>query len=406
MITRHRCPRGRSRPSWRFGVTALGLAALGANVVSGCGVTRVTGSGATARVGVLRASLATSIETTAGSWATIPMGHLDQPLNTFWQLFFRPPGATLWSDQASALAVATNGGLIVASRGSASLVVGIRPTNYLDYSPLIVTSDARSWSPEGPIGALADEPDALAIAGGGEAMALTSDGSSTRVILSRGRLASWRQIATEQGLARSQAGHLCGPVLLTAVGYAAGQGLIGASCRRDGIIGIFTLRQGTWRLVGPRLPQLSRNSTAEVLGLQAGNGGLCALVGVTAGASAGVVVACTSGSELKWDVSPVMSIVGRQHVVSFGSAGRLGLYVLTSGSADGHLLAVSGQTETSWRRLPSPPSRTAVVVFDPAGRVDALAADDTSFTDWRLVGGDNWKRVQQVRVPIQFGSSG
>ena len=291
-------------------------------------------------------------------------------------------------------------------RGSASLVVGIRPTNYLDYSPLIVTSDARSWSPEGPIGALADEPDALAIAGGGEAMALTSDGSSTRVILSRGRLASWRQIATEQGLARSQAGHLCGPVLLTAVGYAAGQGLIGASCRRDGIIGIFTLRQGTWRLVGPRLPQSSRNSTAEVLGLQAGNGGLCALVGVTAGASAGVVVACTSGSELKWDVSPVMSIVGRQHVVSFGSAGRLGLYVLTSGSADGHLLAVSGQTETSWRRLPSPPSRTAVVVFDPAGRVDALAADDTSFTDWRLVGGDNWKRVQQVRVPIQFGSSG
>jgi len=366
----------------------------------------VTGSGATARVGVLRASLATSIETTAGSWATIPMGHLDQPLNTFWQLFFRPPGATLWSDQASALAVATNGGLIVASRGSASLVVGIRPTNYLDYSPLIVTSDARSWSPEGPIGALADEPDALAIAGGGEAMALTSDGSSTRVILSRGRLASWRQIATEQGLARSQAGHLCGPVLLTAVGYAS---------RARAHRGELSPRRHHRHLHLAPGHLASRRAAAAAVVAQldcrsAGSAGgqwrpVCARRSHRRGLRR-VVVACTSGSELKWDVSPVMSIVGRQHVVSFGSAGRLGLYVLTSGSADGHLLAVSGQTETSWRRLPSPPSRTAVVVFDPAGRVDALAADDTSFTDWRLVGGDNWKRVQQVRVPIQFGSSG
>ena len=38
---------------------------------------------------VIATSLATSIETSAGTWAVVPMGHLDQPLNTFWQLFFR-----------------------------------------------------------------------------------------------------------------------------------------------------------------------------------------------------------------------------------------------------------------------------------------------------------------------------
>ena len=99
------------------------------------------------------------------------MGHLDQPLNTFWQLFFRPRGGRFWSDQAAALAVATNGGLVLVRRGAGSSI-GIRAVNKLDYSPLIVTSDARSWSPAGPIGALADEPDALAISAGGEAMAL------------------------------------------------------------------------------------------------------------------------------------------------------------------------------------------------------------------------------------------
>ena len=55
---------------------------------------------------------------------------------------------------------------------------------------------------------------------------------------------------------------------------------------------------------------------------------------------------------------------------------------------------------------PSPPARTAVVVFGPAGRLDALAVDGTSFTDWLLAGGDRWKKVQELHVAIQFGSSG
>ena len=406
MTTGPHSPRARSGPSWRFLAEVLALAALGVSAVSGCGATPVAGSGARPSTPVIRASLATSIETSAGSWATVAMGHLDQPLNTFWQLLFRPPGAALWSDRASALAVATNGGLVVATHSGRSLAIGIRPTNHLDYSPLIVTSDARSWLPAGPIGALADEPDALALAAGGEAMALVSDGRVTRVLASPGGLASWRQIATEDGLATSAAGRSCGLVSLLAVGYAAGQGLIGAGCSRDGIVGIFASRRSAWRLVGPRLPQSLRNSSAEVLGLQTTTRGLCALVGVTVRRSTKVVAACTSGNGLKWRVSPALSLAGPQHVVSFGPAGDLGLFVMISGSAHRDILAVLGEPDVSWRTLPSPPARTAVVVFGPAGRLDALAVDGTSFTDWLLAGGDRWKKVQEFHVAIQFGSSG
>ena len=370
--------------------------------LSGCGSAPVTGS-RDGTAPVVRALLATSVETSSGSWATAAMGHLDQPLNTFWQLFFRPRGALAWSDQAAALAVATNGGLVLAS-SQGRLVVGIRAVNKLDYSPLIVTSNAHSWSPAGPIGALADEPDALAISAGGEAVALVSQGASARVLASPGRLAGWRQIATEKTLASSPAGRACGVVSLTAVGYLAGQALIGASCLRAGTVGVFAVRRNLWRLIGPSLPASLTASRAEVLGLQAATGGLCVLVAVTRQPGAELVAACTGSDELKWHVSQALPL-GRDDVVSFGPTARLGLYVLTSGSA-GDTLAVLTEPARRWRSLPPPPARTAAVVFGAGGRVDALAVADTTFTDWSLATGPSWQRVQEMHVPIQFGSSG
>jgi len=383
----------------------LVLAMLGASFVSGCGANHANRPSAMSGSPAIRTSLATSIETSAGSWATVAMGHLDEPVNTFWQLLFRPPGAALWSDRASALAVATNGGLIVASQGGRSLVIGIRPSVDLEYSPLITTSNARAWTPEGPLGALGDEPDALAIAGGGEAMALVGHGGGARVLASPGGLSGWRQLATEGELATSEAGHTCGVVSLTAVGYAAGNGVIGVNCRRDGVVGIFLARAGTWRLVGPSLPRNLRNAGTDVLGLQATTRGLCVLVAATSGDSTDVVAACTSGEDLRWRVSPALPLAGREDVVSFGPAGALGLYALVSGSSRPDTIAVLRESAMTWRTLPTPPSGTAVVVFGAAGRVDALSVADTVLTDWLLAGGVAWRKAQELQVAIEFGSS-
>ncbi len=183
--------------SWRSRAGAIVLAALSAAAVSACG-SRAGAPSPLARVqgATIHPSLATSIETSAGSWVTVPMGHLDQPLNTFWQLFFRPRGARQWSNTASALAVATNGGLVLATDAGKSLTIGIRPTNYLAYSPLIVTSNARSWSSATPLGALAEQPDALAVTAGGAALALVAGARTDEVSASSAGLAGWRTLVT------------------------------------------------------------------------------------------------------------------------------------------------------------------------------------------------------------------
>jgi hypothetical protein len=151
--------------------------------------------------------MATSIETPAGSWAVVPMGTLDDPLNTFWQLFFRPSGASGWSDEASSLAVATNGGLAVATFGRGSLAVAIRPANRLDYSPLLVTADSgRAWSPVPPLGGVAKMPDALAVGASGRGLALTTGTTGNDVLESASGLADWKELTSTGTLQSSAAG--------------------------------------------------------------------------------------------------------------------------------------------------------------------------------------------------------
>jgi hypothetical protein len=335
------------------------------------------------------------------------MGHLDQPLNTFWQLLFRRPGDSLWTDQASALAVATNGGLLLAAGGGKSLAVGIRPTNALEYSPLIVTSDARSWSPAGPVAALADEPSAFEKTGGGQALALVREGRTAQVLESTKALANWRTVTTETALASSRAARACGLTSLTAVGFAAGRWLIGASCRREGVVGLFDESGGAWHLVGPRLPRSVSRLSADVLGLQTTTGGLCALVGLTRSLGAGLVVACTNDARLSWRVSPAVALAGPETTVGFGPVTGAGVFAWISGPKQPESLAILNEPDMTWKYLPLPPPRTATLVFGPAGRVDALVVDDTLLTDWRLVANSRrWARVQELRVAIQFGSSG
>jgi hypothetical protein len=350
--------------------------------------------------------MATSIDTPAGSWAVVPMGHLDQPLNTFWQLFFRPRGAAGWTDQASGLAVATNGGLILSATAGQALAVGIRPASLLAFSPLLETSDAgRSWSPAAPIVALADQPDALAIDQAGQGLALTENAHGGAVLASSTGLASWHTLTTANVLAASPAGRSCGLVSMTAVGYVVGQALVGASCRRAGVVGLYEYSEGRWRLVGPQLPISIEHGNVNVLGLQRTTAGTLAVLAVSEGQRTSLVSAWTGDERLDWQLSPVLAI-GSRHVQSFGPAGASGLFVLTSRPAASDAVEILSGSGTAWHALPPAPARTATLVVGPAGGVDALAVDDTTFTDWTLAPGSvDWTRTQVLNVPIQFGSS-
>ena len=386
----------------------LGAIALAAAAFSGCAASGASSSSAPASSAGIATSLATSIETSAGTWAVVPMGHLDQPLNTFWQLFFRAKGATRWSDYASALAVATNGGLLVATPNGRSLVVGIRPANLLDYSPILITANnGRTWIPASPVSALAEHTDSLSVQPGGRALALTNEGSATRVFASPRELSSdWHELTTASQLASSPAGRSCALVSITAVGYASGQPVVASSCRHHGTVGIYTKAQGEWQLVGPTLPASLESGSVDVLGLPRTSSGLCALLAVATPHGTSLVVAWTEGLHMPWQISKVFGLARSDHALSFGGDGPTGLFVLTSASTAAKTLLVLTGPGAAWNELPAPPPDTSTVAFGTAGSVDALAVDDTSFTDWRLVrGSSRWSKVQALSVAIQFGSS-
>ncbi len=140
--------------------------------------------------------LATSVRASGGTWATVAMGDLGQPLNTFWQLMFRPDGSGKWTDHVEATATATNGGLVLAG-GGGPLIVGVRPSHDLTFSPLISTTNAgRSWSNGLLDEGLASRPEALAAGPGGRALAIVEGHGGAEVVRSNGNLTTWQPLMT------------------------------------------------------------------------------------------------------------------------------------------------------------------------------------------------------------------
>ena len=351
--------------------------------------------------------LATSLETADGTWSTVPMGHLTQPANTFWQLFFRPNGSSSWSDDVKATAVATNGGIVVASTGGHSLLVGVRPSGLLRFSPLIATTDAgNSWSNGLVTKGLAEHPGALAADADGQDLALVNGPSGTQVLTSDNHLSNWRSLANLQSLAGTAAGRACDLTSLTAVSFSSGDPVIGGRCGKPGAVGILAQLAGKWHLVGPKLPSSLALAGVQVLSLQPTDNGLSALLGVSHGASQSLIAAWTGNGGWQWSTSPVLRLAPSDRVQSFGPATGGGFFVLFSGGSANKLEVLDGPGGR-WDLLPPPPTGTATVAFNSGASIDALVVNDTVMTDWSLNTGSRvWTKGQAVSVPIQFGSSG
>ncbi|MDA8264265.1 MAG: hypothetical protein M0T79_02735 [Actinomycetota bacterium] len=381
--------------------------ATAAVVLGACATSSTAAKAPPSPAPLLPTPLATSVETAGGSWATVPMGHTGDVADTFWQLLYRPAGGGTWSDKVQATATATNGGLVLAASGGGSLVVGIRPSIDLKFTPLIATHDSgAAWSNGLIDQAVAARPDALAIGPGSEALAIVGGRAGGSVLSSKGGLSRWEPLVTLESLAGSAQAKGCSPDGLTAVAYepAAAAPLLGTSCGRAGVVGLFALRSGRWSFAGRGLAAVPAGVRFEVLGVYAIQSGLDALV---AGSR-------RSGSELAvaqmvhggpWQLSPVLETASFYHLVSYGSD-RGGLFALFSGPGGNARLELFNRARSSWRRLPSPPAGTATVADGPGQALDALAVNDTVLRVWTLaVPSGRWVSRQVMRVPIQFGSS-
>ena len=147
---------------------------------------------------VQTAPLATSLVTAQGTWATAVMGGSAASRNNFWQLFVRPAGASRWS-LVTPPGVADNGGLVAAGgAGGTSLLVGVRPSQHLTFSPLAMSGDAgKNWTPGLLDAALADVPGAIAVGASGRALALLQDGSIEQAPTTAAATAGqWSQLTT------------------------------------------------------------------------------------------------------------------------------------------------------------------------------------------------------------------
>ena len=172
------------------------LAGLLAALVAGCG-SKATPATAPPIV-VQTARLATSLVTAQGTWAIAVMGEPGRSRNNFWQLFVRPSGASRWS-LVTPPGVADNGGLVAAGgAGGPSLLVGVRPSQRLSFSPLAMSSDAgKNWTPGLLDAALANVPGAIAVGASGRVLALLQDGNIEQAPTAAAATAGqWSQLTT------------------------------------------------------------------------------------------------------------------------------------------------------------------------------------------------------------------
>jgi hypothetical protein len=388
---------------------AVVLACMG--LIAGCGShpARVTGAGPSP----VTAPLSTSLVTAQGTWAVAVMGGPDAD-DKFWQLFFRPAASGRWA-LVTPQGVADNGGLVAAG-GGAYLVVGFRPSQNLAFSPLAVSTDTgRNWTPGLLDAGLADTPGAIAVGPSGRTLALRRDGTIEAAQVKGDEAAQvkgdgvggggsaavgrWAPLVTLKALAASAPGRSCGLEGVTAVSFGPDQNPIAAgSCVRPGAAGVFTDAGGTWRSAGLTLPTGGR---VRVLGLTALPGGNAALVAT----GNSLLAAWWDGT--RWTVSAPVTADGVR-ALGFGPGGSAWL-LLGGGRAE----TIAGAAGSAWRALPPVPAGTTVLAppgtgtLAPgtAGSYDALAVAGSRLTVWRLAQGA-WGKVQQISVPVQYGSSG
>jgi len=343
-------------------------------------------------------SLATSLTSAGTVWATIPMGAPSGP-NQFWQLFALTSPGGRWSLRTPG-GVATNGALVLAGPGKQTLTAGIRPSLDLGFSPVTTTRDGGgSWSSLPPDPGFANVPDALAAASDGRLIAL---GSHQAVQAAGSQRAGWTTLITAKALAQTPAGRRCALAGLTAVAYTpAGSPLLAGTCGRPGTVGIFAQQGGTWRLAGPVMPPALSGQPVRVIRLSRTGGRDVVLLQAGSGSSASLLAAWT-GDGLTWSPSPAFPLSGARVVsASFGADGAAAV-VLSGGRG----VTVDGPG-AAWRRLPPlPPGQAVVLALPDRGATDLLAAAGSMLTAWRLTGPPaRWTKTQNVKVPIQYGSS-
>jgi hypothetical protein len=338
------------------------------------------------------------------------MGHLDDPLDTFWQLFRLSSGSNRWV-LATPPGVASNGGLVASIAPSGSVLAGFEPTQDLLFSPLARSTDqGATWAPAILPGALAPAPDSLVASSDGQELALLRGGPG-RVVESDAGMQSWKTVVSERTLATDPSASACGIEQFTAIGLGAadsagtgtaGTPVIGAACAHANHSGIFEQVGDDWVPVGPALPGAHLGQT-EVIRLLSTPNGAAALVRAGTGSSATLFAMWSTDGLKHWTISAGLPLAGG--ILTSTGTTTTGFVVAVTGADARRSASVVSPVATGWEHLVAPPAGTSTVVATPDGSFDALMASQSTL-DVYMLGRGGWSRTQVLSVPIQYGSSG
>jgi hypothetical protein len=352
--------------------------------------------------------LTASSTTPSGSTVLIAMGHLDDPANTFWEVFTRSTGSASWALHTPP-GVASNGGLVLSAPVGGLLMIGFLTSADLKFSPVALSTDGgRRWSPGELPDSLTRSPDAVALGPTGHALALVS-GDVQRVLMSNGDLSTWHSLVSARALSRVVSA--CGVQSLTAVSLGpASQSMVGAACSRPGQIGIYAplpapgTGRANWRDIGPTLS--TRAGTATVLRLARTSGSVEGLAQARSDATSSLVAFWGQGTSERWSTSAPTVVPARWAVTATAAGGGSGqgMAVLLGDGPQRRVVDISGPG-APWATLPDPPPGTSGIAGVGYG-VDAFVVHASHLAVWAWTpGAGAWQPVESITVPVPYGSS-
>jgi hypothetical protein len=345
--------------------------------------------------------MATSFSNSSAQWAVIPMGHLRDTSNTFWQLMVRPFGQSRWSD-ATNFGVATNGGLSIASPGDDSLTVGTHASHLLRFSSLAQTrTSGLTWRSVPPVPSLANVASALAQSQDGSELALIGKAGTASVLAGNSHASTWRTLTTTRSFASQSVARSCQPLALTAVGESSAGALLGARCSNDGVVGLYAYEHNGWRALRVPVPTSLRARQFSVVATENERGTSWLLLAATSGHGAQLVAAWSNAPLAGWHVIVGPRLGRSTEVQSIGSNGA-GLFALW-GTGSGERASQVGLS--GWRSVPPPPPGTQTLSYGPGNSVQALTVRNTLLRVFTLTSTNQWHGDQRMSVPLQFGSS-
>ena len=344
----------------------------------------------------------------------LPMGHLADPANTFYELFDRSAGSPTWT-LSTPPGVADNGGLVVGPSSGGVVTAGFLPSADLTFSVLATRAPGASqWSPAELPGTLAAEPDGLATGPAGQTAAVLSS-TGTPVLAAGPGATTWHRLVSAAELTEATGG--CRVTRVSAVAVTtSGLPVVGARCT-GADVGLFEPASpatasspdlpapGRWVRVGPSLGSSGVTATT-VLRLQDDGPGVAGLV-ETSGAGRSSVVAVWDPAGGTATISAPLTVPTGWTVQATATGGNAGpgLAVLLRGPAasDVRLTTVAGPGG-AWSSPGPPPAGTSAVAT-VGDEVDAFVPAGAELRIWAATGSGPWHRTADLIVPIQYGSS-